>query len=99
MLTMLATTAILIGALLGLRFKVLILVPAIVFSSAATLGIGMAHSSSVWLVAFAMVLAITALQMGYLAGAVIHFVIAGMRKELPRMIAVAQTPVRSIQSD
>ncbi len=50
MMTMLATTAILmlIGALLGQRFKVLILVPAIVIASAAILAFGMAHNNSVW---------------------------------------------------
>jgi hypothetical protein len=96
MMTMCAMTAILIGAVLGLRFKVLILAPAIVFGSAATLGIGMAHSHSIWFVSLAIVLAITALQLGYLAGAVIRFVIAGIRvrKGLLGTIAVAQRPAR-----
>jgi hypothetical protein len=96
MMTMLATTAILIGAVLGLRYKVLILVPATIFGSAATLGIGMAQMNSVWLVPLAMVLAITALQVGYLAGAVINFVIAGARarKGLHGTTAVAQRPAR-----
>jgi hypothetical protein len=96
MMTLLAMTAMLIGALLGLRFKVLILVPAIVIGSAATLGIGMAHSNSLWFTLLAMVLAITALQMGYLGGAIIRFVIAGarVRKDAPGIIAVAQRPTR-----
>ena len=96
MMTTLATTAILIGAVLGLRFKVLVLVPAIVFGATAVLGLGMAHNNSVWSILVAMGSAITALQAGYLAGAGIHFVIAGMRirKGLPGTIAVAQRPAR-----
>ena len=95
MMTMLAMTAMLIGALLGLRFKVLILVPAIIIGS-ATLGIGMAHSNSLWFTLLAMVLAITALQMGYLGGAVIRFVSAGarVRKDAPGIIPAAQRPAR-----
>ena len=69
----LAMTAIIIGALLGQRFKVFILVPAIAISSAATFGIGMAHNSSLWSSLLATVLAISALQMGYLGGAVLRF--------------------------
>ena len=96
MMTMLSMTAMLIGALLGLRFKVLILVPAIIIGSAATLGIGMAHSNSLWFTLLAMVLAITALQMGYLGGAVIRFINAGtrVRKDTPEVVATAQRPAR-----
>jgi hypothetical protein len=96
MMTMLAMTAMLIGAMLGLRFKVLILVPAIVIGSAATLGIGMAHSNSLWSILLAMALAITALQMGYFGGTIIRFIIVGarIRKDSPGIIAVAQRPAR-----
>ena len=96
MMTMLAMTAMLIGAMLGLRFKVLILVPAIVIGSAATLGIGMAHSNSLWSILLAMALAITALQMGYLGGAAIRFVSAGerVRKDAPGIIPAAQRSAR-----
>jgi hypothetical protein len=79
MMTMLATTAILIGAGLGQRFKVLILVPAIVIASAAILALGMAHNNNLWSILLVTALTITALQMGYLGGAVIRFVIAGAR--------------------
>ena len=95
-MTMLAMTAMLIGVMLGLRFKVLILVRAIVIGSAATLGIGMAQSDSLWTTLLFVALAITALQMGYLAGTVIRFVSAGARgyKDSPGIIAVAQRPAR-----
>jgi hypothetical protein len=96
MTTMLAMTAVLIGAMLGLRFKVLILVPANVIGSAATLGLGIAHSNSFWSTLLAIALAITALQIGYLGGTAIRFLIAAarVRKDLPRAMAIAQRPVR-----
>ena len=46
MMIILTMTAILIGALLGLRFKVFILVPATVIGLAITLAVGIAYSES-----------------------------------------------------
>ncbi len=96
MMTMFAITAVLIGAALGQRFKVLILVPAIVITSAAILGFGMAQNSNLWSILLVMALTITALQMGYLGGAVIRFVVAGARvgRDSPGTIAVAQRSAR-----
>ena len=88
---MLAITAVLIGAMLGMRFKILILLPATVIGSSATLGVGVAHSAGFWSILLAMVLAIAALQVGYLAGTV---VIASSRvgKDSPVTVVVAQKP-------
>ena len=97
MMTMLAMTAMLIGAMLGMRFKVFILVPAIVTGSAAILGIGTAYNNSLWSILLSMVLAITALQMGYLGGAIIRFVSAVarvVRKDPPGIITAAQPHAR-----
>ena len=95
MMTLLVMPAMLIGAMLGLRFKVLILVPAIVIGSAATLGAGMTHSNSLWSILLAMVLVISALQIGYLGGAVIRFVSgARVHKDSPGIIAAVQRPPR-----
>ena len=84
--------ALLIGALLGLRFRVFILVPAVVIGSATILSVGIARSDSIWPTLLATVLAITALQVGYLSGAVVHFSIAKARgrKNSATTIAVAQ---------
>jgi hypothetical protein len=77
MMTMLAMTAILIGAMLGLRFTAPILARAFVIGPAAALVVGLAYSDSLWSILLAMVLTITALQMGYLGGAAIRFIIEG----------------------
>jgi len=89
---MLVMTALLTGALLGLRFKAFILVPAVVIGSATVLIVGIARSDSIWPTLLATVLAITALQVGYLSGAVVHFSIAKARgrEDSARSIAAAQ---------
>ena len=89
---MLVMTALLTGALLGLRFKAFILVPAVVIGSATVLIVGIARSDSIWPTLLAAALAVTALQMGYLCGAVVHFSIAKTRarKGSAATIAVVQ---------
>ena len=88
----LAMMALLFGALLGLRFRVFILVPAVVMSSATILGVGIADGDSIWHTLLAAVLSITALQVGYLSGAVLYSSIAKARarKNSAATIAVAQ---------
>ena len=64
----LATTGLLIGALLGLRFKVLILVPAFFVYSTAVLWLGVGHHESIGSIVLTTVIAATALELGYLCG-------------------------------
>jgi len=72
MMMLIAMTVMLIGAVLGLRFKVFVLLPATVLSTAATLCAGIAHSDSPWSILFTTALALATLQMGYLAGSVVN---------------------------
>jgi hypothetical protein len=65
---LLAIVSILIGALLGLRFRVFILVPAITFALVLVIGVGVARESGIWWIALEMVVVATALQLGYLGG-------------------------------
>lgn len=86
-------TALLFGALLGLRFRVSVLVPAIVMGSFVILSLGMAYTHSFWPAFISTALAITALQIGYVGGAVIRFVMEPRpRKDTAATIAVAQRP-------
>ena len=92
MIMTLVMMAALIGAILGLRYKVLILVPAFVIIAVAIFGTGMARSYSPSFILLTVFLAITALQMGYMAGALICSIVGKTRarKDLPSVIAVAQ---------
>jgi hypothetical protein len=66
----LAMAAILLGVVLGLRFKVLILLPAAVVAVAIMVTAGSIEHSSFSTVAVDAVLVLAGLQMGYLAGAI-----------------------------
>lgn len=75
MTTTLAISAVLVGALLGLRFQVLVLVPAIAIVALLAHRIGLAHHSSVEFTLFAVASAIAALQLGYLGGAFLQSIL------------------------
>lgn len=77
---MVALLALLAGATLGLRFKVLALVPAIVLEDVAVLVVGSAQAKSlVWLVC-AVVIATVAIQFGYLGTAVVSSLVRAARR-------------------
>jgi hypothetical protein len=77
MLTLLVVS-LLVGTLLGLRFKVLILLPAVFAALLGILAVGISSgglSSS----ALAMVIAATCLQLGYLIGSAGRYLSSAMR--------------------
>jgi hypothetical protein len=68
----------LIGVVLGLRFKVLILVPAIFVVTGYVVGVGIAHGDRAATLILMVALVATALQCGYLFGVLVHAVIASV---------------------
>jgi hypothetical protein len=68
----LATISVLAGIALGLRYKVLILVPAITVAMLFAIIIGVAHADRFWSIVLATVILGTAVQFGYLAGIVMR---------------------------
>ena len=66
----LAMAAVLLGAVLGLRFKVLILLPAAVVAAAVIVAADSIQHSSLSTTVVDVVVALACLQMGYLAGAI-----------------------------
>jgi hypothetical protein len=75
----LAVIGIAVGIVLGLRYKILILVPAVLFAMTVAVVIGVARADSVWSIVLMTSAVVTAVQLGYLAGAVIHAVIIAIR--------------------
>jgi hypothetical protein len=61
----------LIGAALGMRFKILIVIPVIGLALLGTAAVGIANGSPIGSTMLIMVLVATTLQLGYLAGVVI----------------------------
>lgn len=71
-MTLIPMIILLIGAMLGIRFNVLVLLPATVLVSAATLSAGVVYYNGPWSTLITAVLAIAALQVGYLVGSFVN---------------------------
>jgi hypothetical protein len=74
----LAMISFLAGAMLGLRFKVFVLVPAIGLALAVVAVNGIGVEDGVWRIVGTMVVAATFLQLGYVGGGILRFVICAM---------------------
>jgi len=75
---MLAIISALVGATLGARFHVLILLPTMLFAGLAIAIGGLAYSSSLSSILAVLVIALSGLQIGYLGGGlIIYHVIPG----------------------
>ena len=72
---------VLAGVALGLRFKVLILLPAVNLTMLFAAIVGVARGDMFWSIAIAMILLVTAIQVGYLAGILIRAKIASVRAQ------------------
>jgi hypothetical protein len=68
----LPTISALVGVALGLRYKVVILIPAIVLVMIFAVMVGIAHGDHFWSIILASVIAGTTIQLGYLAGILIR---------------------------
>jgi hypothetical protein len=73
-----ALIGIVVGIVLGLRYKVLILVPAVMFATILIIIVGIAHRDGFRSTVLMAVEFIAAVQLGYLAGAVTHASIAAI---------------------
>jgi hypothetical protein len=62
----------LLGALLGIHFRVLVLAPAILLAAAVSMTTGMASGEGVRMVALAVIIASISLQSGYIAACVLR---------------------------
>jgi hypothetical protein len=75
----LAMVSLLVGIVLGQRFKVLVLMPTIAIALVLAIGAGVAHADPVWWIVLLGTAAATSLQVGYLIGAGIHYVLVAAR--------------------
>jgi hypothetical protein len=76
----------LIGAILGLRFTVMVLMPAIALSVVVIIGINVAWGTGLWMAAIETVIALISVQFGYLGGAATR-----LSLEQPRPSAAAMS--------
>jgi hypothetical protein len=71
----LAVISVVAGVVLGLRYKVLILVPAVMFAATFAVIVGVAHADSAWFIVLMTVALGVAVQIGYLAGIFLRAVV------------------------
>ena len=72
----------LIGAALGLRWNVFILIPTIILVAVCTADIQVARGDHAGSVALVIALAVTALQIGYLVGGIAPMAVEGLRRHI-----------------
>ncbi len=70
---MFAMTIALTGALLGLHFKVFVLIPVLLIGLTASILIGIAGHADFWSILLVAIVTITALQAGFLGGAAVRW--------------------------
>jgi hypothetical protein len=68
----LAIIGVVVGAVLGLRYNVLVLVPAVMFAMLFAAIVGVARADSFWSIVLMTAALAVAVQLGYLAGATIY---------------------------
>ena len=88
----LAITYALIGAVLGLRFRVMVLMPAIAISGLVIVGVELARGTGLSLAAVEMVVAVASIQIGYLGGAAIRLFLAAARGAAARRASTSAAP-------
>ena len=87
--------SLLVGMVLGQRFKVLVLVPTIAIPLIFALGAGIARADTFWQIVLMAVAAASSLQVGYLAGVVIrHVLVAARSSRSPATSLTGSAPVR-----
>jgi hypothetical protein len=82
----LAIGCFLIGMLLGLRFRVLILVPTTMVGMPIVAGIALSSGSSVWWASIVALMAATLLQIGYLCGAATGLLVTAIELRAARRV-------------
>lgn len=71
----------LVGAALGQRFKVMVLMPAMAIVLVLAAGTGVTHAQTAWSIVLTTAIAATCLQIGYLIGIFIrHVVVAALSR-------------------
>ena len=70
--------SVLVGALLGMRFRVFILLPVVLLTVAIVAAVGLARESGAWRILLEIVVVMAALELGYLGGSVGARILVGV---------------------
>jgi hypothetical protein len=92
-MALLAILSFLAGAVLGMRFRVMVLIPAITCALATAIAIGAFRQQTVGSVALVAAATVTCLQIGYMAGIAIRHFLAATRTAGRRNAPLAHSQV------
>jgi hypothetical protein len=87
---------VLVGATVGLRFPVYILVPVIVMAIFFVAVIAVAQGNQVWAIIFAVLPSVVSLEVGYLCGSFACFILEDLRRRRYAFSPLAAATDRSI---
>ena len=87
-----STISLLVGAALGQRFKVMVLMPAIAIVLGLSIAIGVTHAQSDWSIVLTAAIAATCLQIGYFVGVGIRHVLETALSRRSSPLASPATP-------
>ena len=78
---MVALSMLCIGSALGVRFRIFVLLPAILLGLLVSIACGLALGMTIWSITLTTVVGATCLQFGYLGGAMLKFLIFAERPD------------------
>jgi hypothetical protein len=84
--------SILVGAVLGMRLKVLVLVPATIFTTSLVVAVGAARGDPIDTIALVAAAIAICLQIGYISGSATRLFTAASRMQTRRQIPDSLTP-------
>jgi hypothetical protein len=92
----LSMVSLLVGAVLGQRFKVMVLMPATAIVLILAVGTGVTHAQTAWSIVLMAAAAATSMQVGYLIGIGIRHALAAVwsNRSSPLTSTTASTPAR-----
>jgi hypothetical protein len=83
-----------IGMAFGVRFRIFVLVPVILLDAFVFTAVGIAQGASIWSITLTSIIGATCLQLGYLGGALLKFVISTGRSDGTRSSQAARPLAR-----
>jgi len=89
-MTTLTIVSFLMGVTLGQRFKVMVLMPAMLLVPGIWIVTGIAHAQSAWAIAFMVATAAACLQIGYIVGIGLRHILSTRSSSLPSPATAAK---------
>lgn len=95
---LLSTVSLVVGALLGQRFRVWVLMPATAIVLATAIGAGVNQAYTAWTIVLMAAAAAASMQIGYLVGLAIHHLLAASLSSRSSSVTASAAPTPASHS-